>query len=135
MSFPVVNGMRAIEFGRSGEQREYLNELVLAGKKKATAGTLQWDYLAQGEPVESVGEELAVLNSNGQHVATIQASKVEIVKFAEVPTEFALAEGEGDLSGDDFRNGHKRYWSTEGLEINDDTLIVLLYFDLIKVLD
>jgi uncharacterized protein YhfF len=135
MSFPVVNGMRAIEFGRSGEQREYLNELVLAGKKKATAGTLQWDYLAQGEPVESVGEELAVLNSHGQHVATIQASKVEIVKFAEVPTEFALAEGEGDLSGDDFRNGHKRYWSTEGLEINDDTLIVLLYFDLVKVLD
>ncbi len=65
-------------------------------------------------------------------MATIQATRVEVVRFAEVPDEFALAEGEGDLSGDDFRNGHFRYWSRQGLKITDDTEIVLLYFDLIS---
>jgi len=132
MSFPVVNGLRGIEFGTQGSFREELIDLILKGVKKATAGTLEWDYKAQGEPVEYVGENLAVLNSTGQHVATIQATKVEVVRFADVPDEFALAEGEGDVSGDDFRESHKRYWTRQGLMITEDTEIVLLYFDLVE---
>jgi uncharacterized protein YhfF len=131
MGFPVVNGLRGIEFGTKGEFREELIDLVLSGKKRATAGTLEWDYQAQGEPIETVGEKLAVIDSDGNHVATIQASKVEIVRFSDVPDEFALAEGEGDLTGADFRESHLRYWTKSGLTINDDTEIVLLYFDLI----
>jgi len=131
MSFPVVNGLRGIEFGTPGTFREELNELVLKGIKRATAGTLEWDYEAEGEPVEVVGEQLAVLNSDGRHIATIQAIRVDVVRFADVPDEFALAEGEGDLSGDDFRASHLRYWSKLGLSISEDTQIVLLYFELI----
>jgi len=129
MGFPVVNGMRAIEFGTPGEFREELNDLVLKGIKRATSGTLEWDYQANNEPIEKVGEKLAVLSSEGKHVATIQATRVEIVRFADVPDEFALAEGEGDLSGNDYRASHLRYWSKQGLEITDDTKIVLLYFE------
>jgi len=107
--------------------------LIVSGVKKATAGTLEWDYQAQGEPIETVGEHLAIINSDGNHVATIRATKVDVVRFADVPTEFALAEGEGDLSGDDFRESHRRYWSrVEGLTITDDTQIVLLYFELVS---
>jgi len=132
MTFPVVNGLRGIEFGTKGEFRDELIALILDGKKRATAGTLEWDYRSNGEVIEYVGEKLAVLNNEGEHVATIQATRVEVVRFAEVPDEFALAEGEGDLSGDDFRNGHFQYWSRQGLKITDDTEIVLLYFDLIS---
>ena len=60
-----------------------------------------------------------------------QATKVEIRRFSEVPDEFALAEGEGDLTGDDFRESHRRYWSNIGLTIDNETRIVLLYFDLV----
>jgi uncharacterized protein YhfF len=132
MSFPVVNGLRGIEFGTPGTFREELNELVLKGIKRATAGTLEWDYEAEGEPVEVVGEQLAVVNSDGRHIATIEAIRVDVVRFADVPDAFALAEGEGDLSGDDFRASHLRYWSKLGLTITEDTLIVLLYFELIE---
>jgi len=132
MSFPVVNGLRGIEFGTKGEFRDELIALILQGKKRATAGTLEWDYRANSEPIEFVGEKLAVLNNDGEQVATIEANRVEVVRFADVPDEFALAEGEGDLSGDDFREGHLRFWSRQGLTINDDTEIVLLYFDLIS---
>jgi uncharacterized protein YhfF len=132
MSFPRVGALRGIEFGTPGAFREELNALVLAGQKRATAGTLEWDYEAEGEPIETVGERLAVIDSDGVHIATIEATKVDVVRFADVPTEFALAEGEGDLSGDDFRTSHLRYWSRQGLDISSETLIVLLYFKLVQ---
>jgi uncharacterized protein YhfF len=132
MSFPRVNGMRTIEFGNPGESREKLISLILDGNKRATAGTLEWDYIAENEPIETVGEKLAVLDNENRHIATIQVTRVELKRFAEVPTEFALAEAEGDLSGDDFRASHFDFWSKLGLDITDETEIVLVYFDLIE---
>jgi len=131
MSFPIVNGMRTVEFGNPGESRDKLISHVLDGNKRATAGTLEWDYIAENEPIETVGEKLAVLDNQNRHIATIQVTRVEVKRFADVPTEFALAEAEGDLSGDDFRASHFDFWSKLGLDIKDETEIVLVYFDLI----
>ena len=131
MSFLIVNGMRTIEFGNPGISREKLISLILDGNKRATAGTLEWDYIAENEPIETVGEKLAVLDNENRHIATIQVTRVELKRFAEVPTEFALAEAEGDLSSDDFRASHFDFWSKLGLDIKDETEIVLVYFDLI----
>ena len=132
MTFPIVNGLRSIEFGNPGDSRDKLISLILDGNKRATAGTLEWDYIAENEPIEVVGEKLAVLDNQNRHVATIQATRVEIKRFADVPDEFALAEAEGDLSGDDFRESHFTFWSQLGLMITGETEIVLVYFDLIE---
>ena len=132
MTFSIVNGLRSIEFGNPGESRDKLISFILDGNKRATAGTLQWDYVAENEPIEAVGEKLAVLDNQNRHVATIQATRVEVKRFADVPDEFALAEAEGDLSGDDFRESHLAFWSKLGLAITDETEIVLVYFDLIE---
>ena len=132
MSFPITNGLRSIEFGNSGESRNKLISLILDGNKRATEGTLEWDYQAQNEPIETVGEKLAVLDNQNRHIATIQVTRVEVKKFVEVPDEFALAEAEGDLSGDDFRVSHLEFWSKMGLPIKNETEIVLVYFDLIE---
>jgi len=132
MTFPIVNGLRTVEFGNPGESRDKLISLILDGNKRATAGTLDWDYQAENEPIETVGEKLAVLDNQNRHIATIQATRVEVKKFQDVPDEFALAEAEGDLSGDDFRTSHFGFWSKLGLPIKDETEIVLVYFDLIE---
>jgi uncharacterized protein YhfF len=132
MSFPIVNGLRSVEFGNPGESRDKLISLILDGNKRATAGTLEWDYLAENEPLETVGERLAVLDNQKNHVATIEITKVEVRKFSEVSDEFALAEAEGDLSGDDFRESHLEFWSKLGLDIADETQIVCIYFDLVE---
>ena len=132
MTFPVVNGLRTIEFGNPGESRDKLISFILDGNKRATAGTLEWDYIAENEPIESVGEKLAVVDNHNQQVATLQVNRVEVKRFADVPDEFALAEAEGDLSGDDFRVSHFAFWSKLGLDIKDETEIVLVYFDLIE---
>jgi len=132
MTFPVINGLRTIEFGNPGASRDKLISFILDGNKRATAGTLEWDYIAENEPIESIGEKLAVLDNHNQQVATLQVNRVEVKRFADVPDEFALAEAEGDLSGDDFRVSHFAFWSKLGLDIKDETEIVLVYFDLIE---
>ena len=131
MTFQEINGLRTIEFGNPGDSRDSLISLILDGNKRATAGALEWDY-GENEPVETVGEKFAVLDNENRHIATIQATRVEIVRFADVPDEFALAEAEGDLSGADFRQSHSKYWVNNGVPVTDDMEIVLMYFDLIE---
>ena len=122
--------MRTIEFGTPGASREKLVNLILHGQKRATAGLLIGDYEAEGEPIEHVGELLAIVNNDGKHVGTMKVTRVEVLRFADVPDEFALAEAEGDLNAADFRASHLAYWTRVGQTVTDDTLIVTVYFDL-----
>ena len=130
--FPVVNGLRSIEFGTPGESRQKLNHLVLHGNKRATAGLLR-EYKDEGEPIEHIGEHLAMLDNSRHHVATLEVTRVEVLRFIDVPDEFALAEAEGDLNAADFRASHLAYWTGVGEEVNDETEIVTVYFNLIPL--
>ena len=122
--------MRTIEFGTPGPSREKLVNLILHGQKRATAGLLIGDYESEGEPIEHVGELLAIVDNDGKHVGTMKVTRVEVMRFADVPDEFALAEAEGDMNAADFRASHLAYWTRIGETVTDDTLIVTVYFDL-----
>lgn len=128
--FPVVNGLRSVEFGSPGEMRNKLIDLIINGNKRATAGLFK-DYAEEGEPLEHVGELLAMVDNENQQVGTLKVTRVEVARFADVPDEFALAEAEGDLSGDDFRESHLAFWTREGEHVDDETEIVMVYFDLV----
>lgn len=128
--FPRVDGLRSIEFGTPGASRALLVDLVLNGSKRATAGLLH-DYANEGEEVEHVGELLAMTDNDGAHVGTLRVTRVEVLRFADVPDEFALAEAEGDLNAADFRASHLAYWSNVGEAVTDDTKVVTIYFDLL----
>ena len=128
--YPVVDGLRSIEFGTPGKSRENLVNFIINGNKRATAG-LASDYQNEGEEVEFVGECLAMVDNDSRHVATLQVTRVDISRFADVPDEFALAEAEGDLNAADFRSSHMEYWTRVGETVNDDTLINQIYFALL----
>jgi uncharacterized protein YhfF/ribosomal protein S18 acetylase RimI-like enzyme len=128
--FKVVDNLRSIEFGTPGESRARLVDFIVNGNKRATAGLLD-DYAKESEEVESVGECLAMLDNNDQHVATLRVTRVEVSRFIDVPDEFALAEAEGDLNSADFRASHSDYWSRTGEIITDETQIVQVYFELL----
>jgi uncharacterized protein YhfF len=130
MAFPVVDSLRSIEFGTPGESRARLVDFIIHGNKRATAGLLH-DYAKEGEPVEHAGECLAMVDNDGKHVATLQVTRVEVARFADVSDEFALAEAEGDLNAADFRASHREYWTRVGEDITDDTQVVQVYFDLL----
>ena len=132
MAFLRVNGLRSIEFGTPGQMRDRLNNLIISGNKRATAGLLKEDYLDEGEEIEFVGEKLAILDNQQKPIGIVKVTRVEVLDFKDVPTEFALAEAEGDLSGDDFRQSHLKFWNSVGIEILPNTKIVTVYFDLEK---
>ena len=131
MSFDRIDGLRTIEFGNPGISRDTILDFLFNGNKRATAGLLEFDYEAEGEPVEHVGEVLVVVGNEGEELGRIQATRVEIVNFADVSDEFALAEAEGDLSGDDFRKSHGKFWSECGYEVRPDSKVVTMYFELL----
>ena len=128
--FQVVDNLRSIEFGTPGESRTRLIDFIVNGNKRATAGLLD-DYAKESEPVESVGECLAMLDNDNQHVATLRVTRVEVSRFIDVPDEFALAEAEGDLNAADFRASHSAFWSRIGETVTDETQIVQVYFELL----
>ena len=128
--FERIDGMRTIEFGTPGPSREKLVNLILHGNKRATAGLLIGVYESEGEPIEHVGELLAIVDNDGKHVGTMKVTRVEVLRFADVPDELALAEAEGDMNAADFRASHLAYWTRVGETVTDDTLIVTVYFDL-----
>ena len=132
MAFLRVNGLRSIEFGTPGPMRNRLNDLIINGNKRATAGLLNEDYIEEGEEIEFVGERLAILDNDQKQIGVIKVTRVEVLEFKDVPTEFALAEAEGDLSGDDFRQSHSKFWNSVGIDVEPETKVVTVYFDLEK---
>lgn len=130
MAWPRVGGLRALELGTPGTLRDRLTGLVLAGHKQATAG-LVGEYEEDGEPVEHVGERLALLGDDGRQVATVEVTQVDVLAFADVPWSFAAAEGEGDADLEEWRAGHRRYWAATGSPVGDETPVVCLWFVLV----
>ena len=131
MAFLRVNGLRTIEFGTPGAMRDHLNDLIINGNKRATAGLLE-EYIEDGEVIEFVGERLVILDNDQKQIGIIKVTRVEVLEFKDVPTEFAVAEAEGDLTGDDFRQSHLKFWNSVGVDVKPESKVVTVYFDLEK---
>jgi len=130
MPFPIVDGLRALEIGSPGPMRRRLNQLILDGHKRATAGLLI-DYVRENEELETEGERLALVDDETRRIATVVVNDVATVPFSEVPWSFAQAEGEGDESLDEWRAGNRRFWAAEGDVVDDLTPVVLVWFDVV----
>lgn len=128
--WPRYDGLRTMELGSPGEMRTWLTDLVRAGTKRATFGLLEQDYVAEGEPVEHVGEILVVLDDHGHEACRVRVAEVRECAFGEITWEMAAREGEGDADLDEWRAGHLRFWGGEGLDITPVTRIVWVAFDL-----
>jgi uncharacterized protein YhfF len=129
--WPRLDGLRALELGVPGGSREALNGLVLSGRKRATAGLLQ-EYEQEGEVLEHVGERLALVGDDGRALTVVEITDVQVRRFADVPWEFAAAEGEGDEDLAQWRAGHRRFWAAQGTPVDADTAVVCLSFVLCR---
>jgi uncharacterized protein YhfF len=125
--WPRIDGLRALELGMPGPMRDQLNDLVLAGTKTATAGLWKIDYDAENEELETVSEQMALIDSSGQPVAVVVVERVESHRFIEVPWEFADAEGEGFTSIEHWREGHRSFFGRLGIEVSDDDRMICIW--------
>lgn len=111
-----------------------LAELVLAGKKKATASNYAC-YKHEDEPLPKPGELNIITDFDDNPLCVIETTNVEIIPFKDVSAEFAALEGEGDLSLEFWRRVHKRFFTEElkeiGLEFNEDIQVVCESFKVV----
>jgi len=89
-----------------------LAKLVLDGKKTGTT-SLYCLYKLEGEDLPKVGEHSIILDFDNNPQCVIEIIKVEVLPFNTVSKEFAISEGEGDLSLNYWRAAHKSCFEIE----------------------
>lgn len=92
-------------------------ELVRQGVKQATTHSLQW-FQIYNEKQPAVGDLAIVTDWKGSPQAIIRTTKVEIVKFQEITSDYALIEDEGDKSLSYWKDVHWAYYERELSEHN-----------------
>lgn len=105
------NDWRSLEsfaFGDSPDMADRLLGFVLSGAKTATCWSVR-----DGQQTE-VGKRMVVNDGAGQPRAIIETVSLEQLRFNEVGWTFALAEGEGDECLEDWRDGHRAYFTRNG---------------------
>jgi len=104
--------------------------LVRYGPKRATTGLLA-EYREEGEPLPEPGDLSVILDGAAVPVCVIRTSRVETRRLGEVDEEYAWDEGEGDRSLEYWRTAHEQFWAAAGRDVDDDSVVVLEWFDLI----
>lgn len=121
-------------FGNTSEMALELAELVIAGKKCATASLVAVNELNPGEAPAPYGYSV-VTDKPGYPMCVIQTTEIRHLPFNEVDEQFAADEGEGDQSLEYWRDMHRRYFTLEaqelGIEFNERSMICCERFRLL----
>jgi uncharacterized protein YhfF len=113
---PTQRFLEAFHFDDNQPSADELARLVLAGRKRATAGLL-WAHEYENKPVPRVGDLSIVTDYAGTALCVIETVRVDIVPFEDVSEEFAATEGEGDGSLAYWRSAHEAFLGRECVRI------------------
>lgn len=111
MSDAASQDWRSLEsfaFGDSPAMADRLLGFVLCGAKTATCWSVR-----DGQQTH-VGKRMVVNDGEGRPRAVIETVSLEQQRFNEVGWTFALAEGEGDEHLEEWREGHRAYFTRNG---------------------
>ena len=127
------------EFAFPGPLRDRLVAAILSGAKTSTS-SLVLEYERANEPLPTIGQLQAVVDSDDRRVAAIELIEVRVVRLADVDLQHVLEEGEGDESVEQWRAGHESFWHSAEVRaelgdasftVNDDTLVLAQRFRLV----
>lgn len=114
---PIETPYQVWFFGNSSEMARELAELVIAGKKIATASLVEFNKL-HPESAPIIDGYSVVTGFEGNPLCIIQTTEIRHLPFNEVDAQFAFDEGEGDQTLDYWREVHWRYFTKEAAELN-----------------
>jgi uncharacterized protein YhfF len=100
--------LERFSFGDNPRLADELLGLVLGGRKVATCWSVR-----DGEQT-FVGKRMVVCDGEARPRAVTETVTLEQKRFDEVDATFARLEGEGDLTLQDWREGHARYFERTG---------------------
>ncbi|MBK7706770.1 MAG: ASCH domain-containing protein [Acidobacteria bacterium] len=121
-------------FGNRSDQARELAELVINGPKRATASLFEFNE-KHPDVAPIHGGYSVITDFEGNPMCVIRTTEVRQLPFEEVDAEFAFDEGEGDRTLDDWRDGHRTYFSREasenGFEFSELSLVCCERFELL----
>lgn len=130
----IYPGALAWHFGDSTELADELAQLVLRGIKTATCcSATSFQRENERGKAPSVGSYNIILDGTGQPVCVIKTVRMQVIRFFEMTSELASKEGEGDLSLEYWKKGHKRYFEREGT-YSEEMELVFEEFELTDIL-
>lgn len=106
-------------FGDTVELADELIALVLAGTKRATAGSMA-DYEASGEAVPTPGDRWIALDGSMRPRAVLITTDVRVGPMSSVDGEFAWDEGEGDRTRATWLKHHTWFFERRFAELGQD---------------
>lgn len=108
---------QAWSFGSNAKTADDLANLVLAGRKTATASN-ELLYQLTNEPLPKSGDLSIILNGSQLPICVIETTAVSVVPFNEVTATQARLEGEGDLSLAYWQKTHRQFFEAEFKTLN-----------------
>ncbi len=118
----------------NAETASELATLVVAGRKRATAGLLQ-QFGGEGEPLPVIGGYVVLIDGKRQPRAIWRTVELRLGALISVDDAFARDEGEGDGSRDDWLAAHRavfgRYMARTGFALRDDAETVFERFEVV----
>lgn len=104
-------------FGNSSEMARELAELVISGKKTATASLAEFNEKhPENAPLDKGFSVVTDFENNP--LCVIQTTEIRHLPFDEVDAQFAFDEGEGDQTLEYWRKVHWDYFTKEAKEFN-----------------
>ena len=124
----------AFAFGDYAQLADELAQLVVSGRKRATA-SLAVEFTSLAQPLPKAGDLSIVLRADTTPVAIIELILVQHLAFDAVDAAFAAREGEGDGSLAYWRAAHRDYFGRVcarlGGQFNDQTVVICQSFDVL----
>lgn len=119
--------LESFSFGDSAEMADRLLECVINGSKRATC----WS-IADGQQIE-IGKRMVARDGQGRPRAVIETVELRQRRFCDVDLQFALDEGEGDETLEQWRDGHRAYFERNG-GFDQEMMLWCERFSLVEVI-
>jgi uncharacterized protein YhfF len=120
----------AFAFGDSPTMADELLDVVRAGTKRATAGSLA-EQEAGGGPLPAPGQRWGLLEGAGELCFVMETVDVEHGRLAEVTPAFAWDEGEDDRTRESWLDAHRRFLARRGVTDPDEHVVTFERFRIV----
>lgn len=115
----------------------YLLDLVLKGKKKATASS-KIGYQIEGDEIPKEGDMSVITDWEGTPRCVIRTTRVRIIPYKDITFDIAKLEGEDD-NLESWRRNHESFFREEGKELgyqfSEDMEIIFEEFELVEIIE
>ena len=123
----------AFHFELTEKLANELLELVLSGKKKATASSLK-SFELDNSPLPKAGDLSIVTDFHGEPKCVIETTALTLIPFKDMTYDICKREGEDDTL-ESWKKGHRHFYEEEGrllgYTFTEDLMIVFEDFEMI----